>query len=83
MIQFIRSYIKQRKVSKARRLYKLSDRDVEILSLIAKGYTDKQIADKFFLKTVTISKKNQYIRRKIHALNRAEMVRFAIENNLF
>ena len=55
---------------------------MEILKYIAAGNTDKEIAEIFFFKTITICKKNQYIRKKIGAKNRADMIRFAIKNKI-
>ncbi len=60
----------------------LSDREMEILSFISRGKTTKEIADNFRLSIRTIETYRARIRRKIGARNTAELMKFAVENNL-
>lgn len=52
----------------------LSERELEILSYLAKGYHDKEIADKFFLSVKTIRTHLRNIYKKLHVRSRTEAV---------
>jgi DNA-binding NarL/FixJ family response regulator len=52
----------------------LSDREMEILSYLAKGYHDKEIADKFFLSVKTVRTHLRNIYKKLHVRSRTEAV---------
>jgi DNA-binding NarL/FixJ family response regulator len=52
----------------------LSDRELEILSYLAKGYQDKEIADKFFLSVKTVRTHLRNIYQKLHVRSRTEAV---------
>jgi two-component system response regulator NreC len=54
---------------------KLSLREIEILELITKGYTNKEIAEKLFLSVRTIDSHRANIQEKIGAKNTADLVR--------
>jgi DNA-binding CsgD family transcriptional regulator len=55
----------------------LSSRELEILRLIAEGYTTLQIADKVFLSLHTIETHRKNLLRKLNALNTAHLVKLA------
>jgi two-component system nitrate/nitrite response regulator NarL len=59
----------------------LTKREKEILSLIAKGLTDKEIAGKVFLSPLTITTHRKNILSKLGLKNKVELARFAMENN--
>jgi DNA-binding NarL/FixJ family response regulator len=50
----------------------LSERETEILSFVAKGYRDKEIAEKLFLSTDTVRTHVRNIYRKLHVRSRTE-----------
>ena len=52
----------------------LSEREMEILSYLAKGYHDKEIADHFFLSIKTVRTHLRNIYRKLHVRSRTEAV---------
>ncbi len=52
----------------------LSDREIEILSFLAKGFHDKEIADKFFLSVKTVRTHLRNIYKKLHVRSRTEAV---------
>jgi two-component system response regulator DegU len=54
---------------------KLSLREIEILELITKGYTNKEIAEKLYLSVRTIDSHRSNIQEKIGAKNTADLVR--------
>jgi DNA-binding NarL/FixJ family response regulator len=52
----------------------LSERELEILSYVAKGYHDKEIADHFFLSVKTVRTHLRNIYQKLHVRSRTEAV---------
>jgi len=52
----------------------LSDREMEILSYLAKGYHDKEIAEKLFLSVKTVRTHLRNIYKKLHVRSRTEAV---------
>ena len=60
----------------------LSIRELEIIELIAKGLTNKQIADKLFLSTHTVNTHRKNIMKKLGINNTAGIVIYAFEENL-
>jgi DNA-binding NarL/FixJ family response regulator len=60
----------------------LTDRETEILRLVAKGLSAKQIADRFVLSTRTVQNHVQNTLRKLQLHNRVELTRWAIERGL-
>jgi predicted ATPase/class 3 adenylate cyclase/DNA-binding CsgD family transcriptional regulator len=57
----------------------LSDREREIVALVAGGATDAQIAERLFLSVNTVRSHLERIRDKTGARRRAELVRYAIQ----
>ena len=60
----------------------LTKREREILSLIAQGLTDKEIAEKVFLSPLTATTHRKNILSKLGLKNKVELTRFALENKL-
>ncbi len=52
----------------------LSDRENEILSFVAKGYRDKEVADTLFISHETVRKHLRNIYEKLHVRSRTEAV---------
>ncbi|PWT90519.1 MAG: DNA-binding response regulator, partial [Blastocatellia bacterium] len=61
---------------------KLSDREFQILSLIGEGKPIKQIAERLSLSAPTVSTYRARILNKLDLKNTAELVRYAIENEI-
>lgn len=61
---------------------KISAREVEIIRLVAEGFTNKQIADQLCLSTHTITTHRKNIMSKLAVNNTAGLVLFAIKNNI-
>jgi len=57
----------------------LSEREREIVALLAGGATDAQIAGRLFLSVNTVRSHLERIRDKTGARRRAELVRYAIQ----
>jgi DNA-binding NarL/FixJ family response regulator len=60
----------------------LSEREAEVLCLLAKGMTNGQIADRLFLSEHTVRAHLRRIYHKLGITTRAEAVRFAVEHQL-
>jgi len=60
----------------------LSEREVEVLRLIALGHTNTEIAQQLFLSTRTVETHRAHIQHKIRRTTRAELVRYALERGL-
>jgi two-component system response regulator NreC len=60
----------------------LSDREVEVLRLIALGYTNTEIAERLFLSIRTVETHRAHIQRKIRRHSRAGLVRYALDHRL-
>jgi two-component system response regulator NreC len=60
----------------------LSKREREILRLICKGRTNKQIAEELFLSVRTVERHRSSIMRKAGLQNRAELVAYAVRQGL-
>lgn len=60
----------------------LTDREVEILRLIALGHTNAEIATMLFLSIRTVESHRAHILEKLRLDSRAELVRYAIDRRL-
>jgi two-component system response regulator NreC len=60
----------------------LSDRELEVLRLIALGHTNNEIAKQLFLSIRTVESHRSHIQQKLGLTNRAELVRYAIDRGL-
>lgn len=61
---------------------KVSDREMEIIKLIAEGLSNKEVADKLFLSTHTVTTHRKNIMNKLGVNNTAGLVLFAVRENL-
>ena len=60
----------------------LSDRELEVLRLIALGHTNAEIAAQLFLSVRTVESHRAHIQQKTRRSSRAELVRYALEHGL-
>lgn len=63
-------------------LDELSEREKEILKLIAQEFTNAEIAEKIFLSPLTVNTHRKNLIRKLGLKNTAGLVRYAVENGL-
>jgi DNA-binding NarL/FixJ family response regulator len=61
---------------------RLTERETEVLRLVAKGMSYKQIAGRLFLSHRTVQNHVQNTLRKLQLHNRVQLVRYAIEQGL-
>ncbi len=61
---------------------RLSQREQDVLKLVAQGYTNRQIADKLYLSVKTVETYKARVMEKLNLGSRAELVRFALQRGL-
>jgi DNA-binding NarL/FixJ family response regulator len=81
---FIASYFKNKKVDETHEKIKrsLTTREIEILKLICDGLPNQEIADKLIISVRTVEAHKHNIMRKLEIFNTAELVKYAIKNNI-
>jgi DNA-binding NarL/FixJ family response regulator len=60
----------------------LTERELEVLVLIAQEYSSQQIADKLFISLNTVESHRKNIFRKLNIKNLAGIIRYALQNKL-
>jgi two-component system response regulator NreC len=60
----------------------LSERELEVLRLIALGHTNNEIAKQLYLSVRTVESHRAHIQQKLGLTNRSELVRYALERGL-
>ena len=60
----------------------LSQREEEVLVLIAKGYSNKEIADQLFISVKTVETHKRHVMEKLNLTKRHEIVEFALKYGL-
>jgi len=60
----------------------LTEREVEVLRLIALGHTNTEIGKQLYLSTRTVETHRAHIQQKLRRTTRAELVRYALEHGL-
>ena len=60
----------------------LTERELDVLRLIALGHTNAEIAEQLYLSTRTVETHRSHIQRKLGRSSRAELVRYALEHGL-
>ena len=60
----------------------LSDREREVLNLVARGYTYKQVGKELFIAEKTVENHVRNILGKLHLTRRAELIRWAADHDI-
>jgi two-component system, NarL family, response regulator NreC len=60
----------------------LTEREVEVLRLIALGHTNSEIAEQLYLSVRTVESHRAHIQHKLRLTTRAELVRYALDHDL-
>ena len=60
----------------------LSDRELDVLRLIALGHTNSEIAEQLFLSVRTVESHRAHIQQKLRMTKRSELVRYALGRGL-
>ena len=79
----VKDYLSQeRAVENKPTLDGLTDREQEVLSLLAEGAANDQIAKSLVISTKTVERHRENIMRKLNLHSRAELVRYAIRKGI-
>jgi DNA-binding NarL/FixJ family response regulator len=79
----VQSGIRRRGATGAMVAAPLSQREREVLELVAQGYTNQQIADHLGLSVKTVETYRARLVEKLGLQSRAELVRYALDSGLF
>jgi two-component system, NarL family, response regulator NreC len=60
----------------------LSEREVEVLRMIALGHTNAEIAEQLFLSVRTVETHRAHVQQKLRLGTRSELVRYALDHGL-
>jgi len=60
----------------------LSDRERDVLRLIALGHTNAEVAEQLFISIRTVESHRAHIQQKLSLSSRAELVRYALEHGM-
>jgi two-component system response regulator NreC len=60
----------------------LSDRESEVLRLLALGHTNQEIASQLYISVRTAETHRSHIMQKLHLASRADLVRYALSRGL-
>ncbi|MFQ5593205.1 MAG: LuxR C-terminal-related transcriptional regulator [Anaerolineae bacterium] len=64
------------------RLGELTERQREVLQLIAEGFTNQEIADKLVISPYTVQTHRQNIMRRLNLHSRTELIKYALRHGL-
>lgn len=78
----IKDYIRNIKDEETSYLAKLSEREREVLQLLAEGKNVKQIAAKLDISDKTVETHRQHIMRKLEIYNLADLIKFALREGI-
>lgn len=81
----LHSYLSDQNVASAEKEDKmklLSPRELEVLTLFAQSYSNRQIAEKLFISVRTVETHKNNIMKKIELKTTVDLVKFAIKNNI-
>lgn len=79
---FYNREVSARRTKQHLQLTDLSKREMEVLQLVASGKSDKEVADQLFISAKTVNTHKMHILDKLGLKNTAELVRYAIKNEL-
>ncbi|WZL73699.1 helix-turn-helix transcriptional regulator [Clostridiaceae bacterium 35-E11] len=78
MLIFNIKNLKNKKISevieKSIRLYHMSNREIDIINCLFKGYSNTEIADQLFISTETVKKHLNNVYKKCAAKNRMDLM---------
>lgn len=60
----------------------LSERELEVLRMVALGHTNTEIADELYLSVRTVETHRAHIQQKLRLASRSELVRYALDHGL-
>lgn len=80
--KLVSSYLETAGYPKNSQLDLLTERETEVMQLLAQGLTNREVAEKLVISPSTVQTHRTHIMEKLNLNNRAELVRYALQNNL-
>lgn len=78
----VKDFLMRAETSSPSSVSELTPREREVLTYIAEGYSNKEIADTLVISVKTVDRHRENIMRKLNLHNRVELVKYAIEKGL-
>ena len=78
----VQDYLQREESGEAQTSRELTPRQREVLTLIAEGHTNREIADKLVVSVKTVDRHRENIMRKLDLHGRVALVKYAIEKGL-
>ena len=78
----VKDYLQRNQVKSSADLSGLTEREQEVLTLIAEGLTNKQIGEQLGISPKTVARHRDNITRKLNLSSRTELTRYAIQKGL-
>lgn len=78
----ILKHTEQNQINEIIKKYKISSRELEVLNLICRGFTNQEIAEKLFISSRTVDNHRSSLLQKTETNNTASLVAFSIKNRL-
>lgn len=78
----VKDYLQNRKADSATAPSNLTEREQEVLTLIAEGLTNKEIGENLGISPKTVARHRDNITHKLNLSSRAELTRYAIKKGL-
>ncbi len=82
LVEILRSYLPAAEVKTAKRNFGLTVRELDVVSAIVSGFTNREIAQKFSISEQTVKHHLRNIFDKVGVSNRLELALFAINHQL-
>ncbi|HHP7242717.1 MAG TPA: response regulator [Cyclobacteriaceae bacterium] len=80
--EFVFKQFKNEDQDKIPNIENISEREIQVLKLIAEGYSNKEIGEKLFISHKTVEAHRGNILRKLKLNSNAELIKFALARNL-
>lgn len=80
--RLMEEYIHNKKQGQADNYSLLSDREKEVLTLIAKGYSNKEIGEQLVISVKTVESHKGHVMEKLQMKTRPELVSYALKKGL-
>ncbi len=78
----VKDFLQRSETSAPETREELTAREQEVLTFIAEGYSNREIADTLVISVKTVDRHRENIMRKLQLHNRVELVKYAIEKGL-
>jgi DNA-binding NarL/FixJ family response regulator len=78
----VEGFVENHKIKPKFKKVNLSEKEIQIIKLICKEHTSKEISQKLFMSLKTVERHRDDMLKKVGARNVVGLVMFAVQNNL-